>query len=52
MRLTPIASGLCAAGLLALGLDGIVPVGGALDTLCILAGVASALLFLGLSEGA
>ena len=41
-----------AAGLFGLGFSRIVPIGGGLDTLCDLAGVASALLFLGLFEGA
>ena len=45
---TPLGSGLCASALLALDL---VVHGGALDTLCDLSGLASALLFIGLLEG-
>jgi hypothetical protein len=52
MRLAPVISGLCAAGLLSLGLfGGIAPIGGPLETVCVLAGVASAILFVGLVEG-
>ena len=47
-----ILSGALAAGLLALGLDVITPLGGGLDTLCDLAGVASGMLFIGLADGA
>ena len=52
MRFVAIASAFCAAGLFGLGFSRIVPIGGGLDTLCDLAGVASALLLLGLFEGA
>ena len=52
MPFVSIASGLCAAGLFALGFSRLVPIGGGLDAICDLAGVASALLFLGLFEGA
>ena len=41
-----------AAGMLALGFNMILPLGGAADTLCDLAGVASTIVFLGLAEGA
>ena len=51
MRLAPIVSGLSAAALLTLGIRGFAPVG-PLDTLCDVAGIASALMFLGLVEGA
>jgi hypothetical protein len=46
-----IISGVCAAGLLLLGFDRIAPIGGPLETVCVLAGVASAILFVGLVEG-
>ena len=45
-------SGALAAGLLALGLDVITPLGGGLDTVCDLSGVASGMLFIGLADGA
>ena len=51
MRLAPVISGACAAGLLSLGFGRIAPIGGALDTLCDVGGIASTLLFLGLLEG-
>ena len=51
MRLTLFGSGLCAAGLLALGF-GVAPIGGPLDTLCDVGGIASTVLFVGLLEGA
>jgi len=47
-----IASGALAAALLALGFDTITPLGGGLDTLCDLAGVASGMLFIALADGA
>jgi len=47
-----IVSGGLAAALLALGFDAITPLGGGLDTLCVLAGVASGMLFIGLADGA
>ena len=48
MLFAQLRSGLCAGVLLALGL---VVHGGALDALCDLGGLASALLFIGLLEG-
>jgi hypothetical protein len=47
-----ILSGVSAAVLFALGFDVIAPLGGRLDTLCDLAGVASGMLFIGLADGA
>lgn len=44
-------SGTCAAVMLALGFNMILPLGGVADTLCNLAGVASAIVFVGLAEG-
>jgi hypothetical protein len=52
MRLAVILSGIGAAAMLALGFNVIFPLGRVADTLCDLAGVASALVFLGLAEGA
>jgi hypothetical protein len=52
MRWAVILSGIGAAAMLALGFNIILPLGGAADTLCDLAGVASAVVFLGLAEGA
>ncbi len=46
-----IVSGALAAALLALGLNTVAPLGGGLDTLCDLAGVASGMLFIGLADG-
>ncbi|MBV9288576.1 MAG: hypothetical protein JO288_12275 [Hyphomicrobiales bacterium] len=51
MRLTLVGSGLCAAGLLALGFGGVAPIGGPLDTLCDVGGIASTVMFVGLLEG-
>ena len=50
MNIAAIVSGLCAAALLALAF--IAPLGGGLQSLCDLAGVASAVVFFGLVEGA
>jgi hypothetical protein len=47
-----IVSGALAAMMLALGFEVITPLGGGLDTLCDLAGVASGMLFIGLADGA
>jgi len=47
-----IVSGVLAAALLALGFNVITPLGGGLDTLFDLAGVASGMLFIGLADGA
>lgn len=47
-----IVSGSLAAALLALGFNMVAPLGGGLDTLCDLAGVASGMLFIGLADGA
>ena len=47
-----VLSGFFAAVPLALGLDAIAPLGGPIDTLCDLAGVASGALFIGLADGA
>ncbi len=47
-----ILSGMGAAAMLALVFNMILPLGGFADALCDLAGVASAVLFLGLAEGA
>jgi hypothetical protein len=52
MRWAVILSGIGAAAMLALGFNIILPLGGAADTICDLAGVASAVVFLGLAEGA
>ena len=52
MRFWSILSGLSACALLALGMGEIAPMSGVLATLCDLAGIASAVMFLGLSEGA
>jgi hypothetical protein len=52
MRWAVILSGIGAAAMLALGFNMILPLGGAADTLCDLADVASAIVFLGLAEGA
>lgn len=46
-----ILSGIGAAVMLALGFNMILPLGGVADTLRDLAGVASAIVFLGLAEG-
>ena len=51
MNIAAIVSGLCATALLPLSL-GIAPLGGGLESLCGLAGVASAVVFFGLVEGA
>jgi hypothetical protein len=47
-----ILSGMGAAAMLALGCNMILPLGGLADTVCNLAGVVSAIVFLGLAEGA
>jgi len=47
-----VLSGACAAALLALGFNIAGSLGGGLDTLCDLAGVASGVLFVGLADGA
>ena len=52
MRWALILSGMGAAAMLALGFNMVLPLGGLADTLCDLAGVASAVVFLGLAEGA
>jgi hypothetical protein len=52
VRFVSIVSALIAATLLALGLGELAPMGGGLATLCDLAGIVSAIMFLGLSEGA
>ena len=52
MRWAVILSGIVAAGMLALGFNVILPLGGGADTLCDLVGVASAIVSLGLAEGA
>jgi hypothetical protein len=52
LRFTPVGSGLFAAALLALGFSEVAPIGGPLNTLCDLGGVASAILFRGLLEDA
>ena len=46
-----ILSGIGAGVMLALGFNMILPLGAVADTLCDLAGVASAIVFLGLAEG-
>ncbi len=51
MRWVVILSGIGAAVMLALGFNMILPLGGVADTLCDLAGVVSAIVFLGLAEG-
>ena len=45
-----IWSGACAAGLLTLGFDSL-PLGGALNSLCDLAGITAAIVFFGLADG-
>ena len=52
MRWALILSGMGAAAMLALGFNMVLPLSGLADTLCDLAGVASAVVFLGLAEGA
>jgi hypothetical protein len=52
MRWAVILSGLGAAAMLALGFNVILPLGAAADSVCDLAGVVSAIVFLGLAEGA
>jgi hypothetical protein len=52
LNIVAIVSGLCAATLLALSFSGIAPLGGGLESFCELAGVASAVVFFGLVEGA
>ena len=52
MRWAVILSGIGAAAMLALGFNMILPLGRVADALCDLAGVASAIVFLGLAEGA
>jgi len=52
MRWAVILSGIGAAAMLALGFNIILPLDRVADTLCDLAGVASAIVFLGLAEGA
>ena len=47
-----VLSGIGAAAMLALGFNMILPLGRVMDDLCDLAGVASAIVFLGLAEGA
>jgi hypothetical protein len=47
-----IMSGVTCAAMLALGLNLLVPLGSGLETLCLLIGVASAMVFLGLVDGA
>jgi hypothetical protein len=51
LNIATIISGLCATALLVLGF-GIAPLGDGLEGLCDLAGVASAVAFFGLVEGA
>jgi hypothetical protein len=51
LNIAAIVIGLCATALQALGF-GIAPLGGGLEALCGLAGVAFAVVFLGLVEGA
>ena len=51
MNIAAIVSGLCAAALLALGFGRVAPLGGGLESLCDLAGVASAVVFFSLVEG-
>lgn len=46
-----IASGALAAALFTFGFDVVTPLGGGLDTLCNLGGVALGLLFIGLADG-
>ena len=52
MKWATILTGACAVGLLTLGLNIILPLGGPLDGLCDVLGLASATAFLGLLEGA
>lgn len=52
MRWALVLSGMGAAAMLALGFNMILPLGGVADSVCDLAGVASAMVFLGLAEGA
>jgi len=52
MRWAVILSGIGAAAMLALGFNIILPLDRVADTLCDLAGVASAIVFVGLAEGA
>lgn len=46
-----IWSGACAAGLLTLGFEMALPLGGALNSLCDLAGITAAIVFFGLADG-
>ncbi len=52
MKWALILTGIGAATMLALGSNMILPLGRVADTFCDLAGVASAIVFLGLAEGA
>jgi hypothetical protein len=52
VSLSMIVSGALSAALLALGFNLVAPLGGGLDTVCDLAGVASGMLFIGLADGA
>ena len=47
-----ILSGVVSVATLALGFDLLFPLGSGLDTVCVLTGVASAMVFFGLVEGA
>ena len=47
-----IMSGITCAAMLALGFNLLVPLGSGLEAVCLLTGVASAMVFLGLVDGA
>jgi hypothetical protein len=52
MKWTLITSGLAGAGMLALGSNFVIPMGAVAGSLCDLAGVAAAMVFFGLADGA
>ena len=52
MRWPVIMSGVTCVAMLALGLNLLLPLGSGLETVCLLAGVASAMVFFGLVDGA
>jgi hypothetical protein len=52
MKWSLVTSGLAGAGMLALGSDLVVPIGAMMGSLCDLAGVAAAMVFFGLADGA
>jgi len=52
MKWSLITSGLAGAGMLALGSNFVIPIGAMTGSLCDLAGVAAAMVFFGLADGA